>query len=245
MDACHQIDDAVDEFLAGNFIMAGNDFLDLYEAVQNAQLEALSIFTEEEPELKISSLRRWERYIIQDAALCFYLADNIAVEREKATLSEWPKTSSSMSYKGLGYKQGVGIGAILKDCITPLDVALSGCTSNQELAKRLSMLCHFLTDDKAKYLPVTESIMALGLAPTNPQQAKSWLKDALELAQDSEDTSASNWIKDCISKIQNINSDLTPVPFPTGKTESLKKRALEDKAEGSTEISKKRKKEKC
>ena len=136
----------------------------------------------------------------------------------------------------------MGIGVILKDCITPFDVALSGCTDNKDLAKRLSVLCRFLTDDNMKYLPVTECILALGAAPTNPQGAKSLLEDALKLAQDSEDKSASNWIKDCISKIQNINADLTPMPFPTGKTESSKKRAPEDEAEGSTKKPKKEKK---
>ena len=224
--------------------MAGNKFLDLYEAAQNAQLDALSFFTEE-TDYKFGSLRRWERYIIQDAALCFYLADSNAVEREKKIYSKWPKTSSRITYKGDEYKQGVGIGCILKDCTTPVDVALSGCTSNPELAKRLSGLCRFLTDDDMKHLPVTECIIALGLAPTNPQGAKKGLECALKLAQDSEDTSASNWIKDCISEIQNINTDLTPVPFPTRKTESSKKRALEDDAEGSTNKSKKEKKEKC
>jgi hypothetical protein len=191
---------AITAFQNGELISAGNKFLDVYEAAQNAQQEALSNFTEIS-EYKIDPLRKWQCYLIHDAALCFYLANSNDVARKKEIYSAWPKTRSKVRYRGDEYEQGMGVGNIMKDSITPLDAALSGCTSTRELAKRLSQLCRFLSN--GPYLATTECILALMSCPTPPKILTRQLKYALELAERAEDTSASKWIKDCINKIQN------------------------------------------
>ena len=125
------------------------------------------------------------------------------VARKKEIYSAWPKTRSKVRYQGDEYEQGMGVSTIMKDSITPLDAALSGCASTRELAKRLSLLCRFLSDGPRNYLAITECILALMSGPISPQILMRQLEYALEIAERIEDTSASKWIKGCINKIQN------------------------------------------
>jgi hypothetical protein len=71
-----QIDRAIRAFQEGKLISAGNQFLDIYQAVQNTQQDILSTCISEdlyEKALRIRGLRNLEPHLVRDAALCFSL----------------------------------------------------------------------------------------------------------------------------------------------------------------------------
>ena len=175
---------AISNFFNKKLIDAGNMFLEIYEDAQNEMQNALSSLS---PEHEYELWRQWQRYLIQDAALCFYLANSNDVTREKKIFPFWPRTQSALRYKTQEYKKGEGIGTILQ-CITPLDVFLKGSTSSRELAERLCKFCRFLSGDPGNYLPITECIFAL------EEKRPSELNDALMIAERNKDISACKWI---------------------------------------------------
>ncbi|KFY68603.1 hypothetical protein V496_00946 [Pseudogymnoascus sp. VKM F-4515 (FW-2607)] len=178
---------AISSFFDQRLIDAGNMFLEIYEDAQNEMQNSLSCLSpKHEPEL----WRQWQRYLIQDAALCFYLAylaNSNDVTREKKVFPFWPKTQSALLYKKQEYKKGEGIGTILQ-CMTPLDIFLEGSTSSRELAERLCKFCRSLSGDPGNYLPVTECIFAL------KEKRPTELNDALKIAKRNKDKSACKWI---------------------------------------------------
>ena len=113
------------------------------------------------------------------------------IARKKEIYSAWPKTRSKVHYQEDDYEQGIGVGTIMKDSITPLDIVLSSCMSIRELAKRLSLLYRFLSNSPRNYLAITECILALISGLTSPQILMQQLKYTLEIAEWTEDTSIS------------------------------------------------------
>lgn len=112
---------AISCFFNNNLIAAGNKIPGIYEFAQNEMQNALRNL--DFPRFSYESWRQYQRYLIQDAALCFYLANCNDVAKEKKVFPAWPKIQSAVRCNNNEYKQGEGIGTILK-CVTPLDVAL-------------------------------------------------------------------------------------------------------------------------
>lgn len=199
------VSEAIAAFQNGELISAGNKFLDAYEAVQNAHQAALSNFLH--GSVFPIDIQTGKRFLIQDAALCFYLANSKDVARKKGVYSAWPKTRSKVRHVHKGgvedYEPGVGVGTIIKDSITHLDAILSGCANTRAIAERLSLFCRFLGDvgrDGRDGFAIMECILAL--SSVTPPQIMRKLNHALEYAERTNDTSASEWIKECINEIE-------------------------------------------
>ena len=206
------IEIAIRAFQDGKLTSAGNQFLDIYQAVQNTQQDILSTCISENSSvlssaLRIKALRGLEPPLVRDAAVSFYFANSNAEGSEKKICANWPKIGSGLNYRDVYYKEGTSINTILKhinlEC--PLDVLLSGSTSTRELAKRLSYYCRFLVKvldgEDGEYLAATECIIGQSL-PSDKRLGA--FEAALELSKEETemDTNESKWIRDCITVLK-------------------------------------------
>lgn len=209
-----KIEQAFNAFQEKELVLAGNQFLIIWQNVQNLQQDLFSkpIIMQEDRSLyinttdisdKIKDLENLGLSLLHDAAIAFFLVDEpYKYNKDMRKYANWPKLGSTLNCDGKDFKEGTAIASILDDIKHPLDVLLDNSTTTRELAEMLSH--YYLVRSKAydiegEYLANIECI--IGHSQKIPIEKRlRILNNALTLSRD-ELGGESKWIKACINAI--------------------------------------------
>lgn len=207
-----KIEEAFATFQEKELVSAGNQFLIIWQNVQNLQQDLFSkpIIMQEHGSLysdtadisyKLKDLEKLGLSLLHDAAIAFFLIDEpYKYNKDMRKYTDWPKLGSTLNCDSQDFKEGTAIASILDDIKHPLDVLLENSTTTRQLAE---MLSHYYLvrsnayDIKGEYSANIECIIGHSQKIPTEKQLKI-LNNALTLSGN-ELGRESKWIKACIN----------------------------------------------
>jgi hypothetical protein len=209
-----EIEQAFAAFQEKELVSAGNQFLIIWQNVQNLQQDLFSkpIIMQEHRSLhgntteisdKIKDLEKLGLSLLHDAAIAFFLvSEPYKYDKDMRKYADWPKLGSTLNCDGQDFKEGIAIASILEDIKHPLDVLLDNSTTTRQLAEMLShyyLVRSTAHDIEGEYSANIECIIGHSQKIPTEKRLKI-LNNALTLSRD-EPGGESKWIKACINAI--------------------------------------------